>query len=600
MRNSSASRADRLFNRLRNQPVHRLILFCMAIVAVLPIVLLTAHLRDAAWRDSWREIREKHQLLAENLSLPIGIHIAEQRNLLRLLSHTISKIERPQRALEDVLRDTEGFAALALLRSDGLLLGLAHGAADGPHPNLSPAQSAQLLARAASFVSVRDSGSPFIGGIRRSPFSGRATVMIGHPVFASGSGGQEQELSAVLLGELRLAPIEKLRQGIRFGKRGHAGIVDSQGRVIAHPNGEWAAQMRDLLYLPVVREMVAGHTGITEFYSPHMQADMVAGYTVVPEIGWGVMVSQPKTEVQARIDGMMVANYRWISAGLLLAAVLGVAMTRWIIAPINRLAEDAERLVERDLDGVIRDAGSYAPREVRQLGLALSRLVERLLGSHREVEQLNASLQSRVDEAISQLVEANQRLAAAADSDHLTGLGNRRHFEREVARIRAERRGRPAQRCVMLVDVDHFKRINDSGGHALGDRALQLVAGVLATQMRGGDLLARYGGDEFAAYMDGDEGQTMRRAERIRRAVANSALGDLIAATDGDQASKDALVEALGELTVSIGLYCHAADAPEHIETIMQRADEAMYRAKHRGRNQVVLLNPGGPALATG
>mgnify|MGYP001125600721 CR=1 FL=1 len=606
MSNRRAS-SGRLFGRLRNQPVLRLILICMAIVAVLPIGLLTMHLHDAAWQDSWREIREKHQLLAENLSAPIGIYIADQRELLRLLSHTIGSAERPQSVLEDVLFDTSGFAALALVRRDGQVLGLAHrdaGADADREPGDDASQppthsSPQQLANEPCFIRVRDQREPFISGIKRSPLSGRASVLVGQPVFVQQDGAAEPALIAVLLGELRLDLIEKLRSGIQFGELGHSAIVDQHGRVVAHPNGDWVVQMRDLSKLSVVREMMAGRTGVIEFYSPHMKADMVAGYTAVPEIGWGVMVPQPKAEVQMRIDAMMVANYRWISSGLLLAAALGVAMTFWIISPINRLAQDASRLVEDDLDGAIRDAGGYAPREVRQLGSALARLVARLQGSRREVERLNADLQSRIAEATSQLLEANKRLAVAADSDHLTGLANRRYFEREVVRIRAERRGRPAQRCVMLVDIDHFKRINDGGGHALGDRALQRVAEVLAAQMRGDDLLARYGGDEFAAYLDGDSDQAARRAERIRQAVADSKLGELLADTDIDESSREMVLEALGGLTVSIGLYCHAADAPEDIETIMQRADEAMYRAKHRGRNQVVSLNSGSTMLAT-
>ena len=99
----------------------------------------------------------------------------------------------------------------------------------------------------------------------------------------------------LLIGELKIAPIEKLRRGIRFGKGGHSAIVDNHGRVIAHPNPDWMNNdIVDLSNLPIVQKMMAGETGVTEFFSPFKKHDMVAGYTSVAGLGWGIMVPQPK------------------------------------------------------------------------------------------------------------------------------------------------------------------------------------------------------------------------------------------------------------------------------------------------------------------
>jgi diguanylate cyclase (GGDEF)-like protein len=160
----------------------------------------------------------------------------------------------------------------------------------------------------------------------------------------------------------------------------------------------------------------------------------------------------------------------------------------------------------------------------------------------------------------------------AAFTDPLTGSLNRRGFFEEAVRIIREQAKKGEAVAVLMFDLDHFKSINDRFGHATGDEALRVFAGVLTTNMRADDVTARLGGEEFAAIIPGGVEAARGVAERVRQAFV--AAGDYI---DGHRMAA----------TVSIGV----ATAPARLcdlSELMARADRALYRAKTSGRNRVV------------
>jgi diguanylate cyclase (GGDEF)-like protein len=165
------------------------------------------------------------------------------------------------------------------------------------------------------------------------------------------------------------------------------------------------------------------------------------------------------------------------------------------------------------------------------------------------------------------LVALTQRLGTLADHDGMTGLLNHRafheHLEREFAR--AERSG--GSLCLLMIDVDHFKSINDRYGHVVGDEILQVVAQAIAGVIRAGDVLGRIGGEEFCVALPETEREVARVvAERVRAAVA--------------------AIEVPASVTVSVGLGVLASGDDGRV-ALLQSADLALYEAKHLGRDRV-------------
>ncbi len=174
---------------------------------------------------------------------------------------------------------------------------------------------------------------------------------------------------------------------------------------------------------------------------------------------------------------------------------------------------------------------------------------------------------------VSERVERERHLLEIASRDALTGLYNRLAGTRmlEALVVDAQAAGKPFS--VILADLDHFKRINDSRGHQAGDDALVAVGGILQAGIRGDDLAIRWGGEEFLVLVPGcGIAQALELAGRLRAGVAAAAI------------------PMAGPVTVSLGVAQLAAR--ETASALLQRADEAMYRAKSGGRNRVEAANP--------
>lgn len=195
--------------------------------------------------------------------------------------------------------------------------------------------------------------------------------------------------------------------------------------------------------------------------------------------------------------------------------------------------------------------------ELNQLGVAL--------------DEMASELQNRDK----QLQDALERLRSQAITDELTGLYNRRHLwnalEAELARARRKR----LPMAVMLFDIDHFKLLNDQWGHEAGDMVLQGIAQVVRRVVRGTDIVARHGGEEFVVVMpEASEEVALLRARELRVRIA--------------EMSVNYQGQSLGAVTISIGVAV-SADASQSGELLVREADAAMYEAKTSGRDQVVV-----------
>ena len=216
-------------------------------------------------------------------------------------------------------------------------------------------------------------------------------------------------------------------------------------------------------------------------------------------------------------------------------------------------------------------AAFYATEE--ELLIAVVRDVTARDATERALYEHQRHLERLVTQRTAELEDAMRRMEDLTVTDDLTRTGNRRAFTKQLSArcIESDRTGIPF--CLAVLDLDHFKSVNDLYGHAVGDQILQLFSSLAAREIRAVDYLARYGGDEFIILLhDTTLDQAVQPLERVCQAVSCYPWSTIIAGM---------------ALTSSIGVSGYQRN--EGDDSVFRRADNALYEAKRRGRNQVVI-----------
>jgi diguanylate cyclase len=257
----------------------------------------------------------------------------------------------------------------------------------------------------------------------------------------------------------------------------------------------------------------------------------------------------------------------------------------------QRALHDTSHRVQQTLVEVIRlveAAGSDAHRygetlhdvsvQVAENVRPLAALVERLIHDADETVGRSRALGLRLKQSgqkIETLERAREDVRREAATDALTGVTNRRGFDMTLRDAAGAAMNSGDELTLLLTDIDHFKRFNDSWGHQTGDEVLRLVAATLRQNIRGRDCVARYGGEEFAVILPATPLESVIVVgNKLRTAVERR-----------DFALRDS-AGAAPRITISIGAACY--DPGEPLAEWVHRADDALYRAKESGRNRVM------------
>jgi diguanylate cyclase len=205
--------------------------------------------------------------------------------------------------------------------------------------------------------------------------------------------------------------------------------------------------------------------------------------------------------------------------------------------------------------------------------------VTKVVTETRTISQQNERLASQLSSATQQLSDMRQNLDQVhkeSQIDGLTEVGNRKFFDHELVHSMAEARDNGWPLTLLMIDIDHFKKFNDSYGHLIGDQVLRLVAHTLVENLKGRDIIARYGGEEFVILLP-----------QTRVTDAEKVANQLRAGLSTKQIKRRSTNETLGVITISLG----AAEyyPGEDNDSFVGRADAALYRAKQTGRNKVML-----------
>lgn len=316
---------------------------------------------------------------------------------------------------------------------------------------------------------------------------------------------------------------------------------------------------------------------------------VLAGWVYVPSMQLALVVKQDESEVLSSLHTMRLYTLALLLVVILLVSLLSIAISQRLTRPLLAIIDTLQqlksgrwhlRVADEQLES---EEAAHLVSGINQLADTIEEQLERLQHQTTELEYQAQTLEQYNQDLEEAVRERTKELAQLSLIDPMTGLFNRRHYIEEGVRLwKTVARQR---QCLMfaLLDVDHFKLFNDSRGHQMGDEALTLVAQCLQqTCRRSSDLAFRMGGEEMAALVVvKDVDDAMELAERLRVAVESKAM-------------MHPRSPVKGILTVSIGLALldarecqHASEA--NLDGLYRLADEALYRAKHQGRNQVVL-----------
>jgi len=511
---------------------------------------------ETARRQLWAQIHESYpaalerdsqqllRWLVEGRRLTVGLATGHpSRDTLLTLIHDASEPARRTsactlfRALLDPVagraREIQGFA---LIRPDGSELCTSK-AADG-------VSSEQRTALARP-------DAPLVQAFSRAERN--ALLATSTPVT-----GPDGTLAAYLVGIFRADAMRDVLAGDLIDTSLRIGLVGADGALLLQAG------------LPDDRRPLAPREGplpigAAREYTNASGEHVIGSARPLGSLGWTLLVESPYEHAFAPVLAVL-RRLLLIDVGVVaLASLLAYAITASIVRPIEALSEGARRLASGGFDLEIPETGRQD--ELGLLTHTFNEMARRLQRSQVDLESANRRLQDQNQS----LQASNEVLEQLSITDGLTKLHNHRFFQDHLTREtkRANRTGEPLS--MVLLDIDDFKRLNDRLGHAAGDAVLQWIANVLSELVRDSDLLARYGGDEFAVVTSGTElVRAAALAEKLRAAVAEKPF---------------ALEDSIRPLTVTVsaGVAQYKGDRKKHFEA----ADQALYRAKAEGKNQV-------------
>jgi diguanylate cyclase len=212
---------------------------------------------------------------------------------------------------------------------------------------------------------------------------------------------------------------------------------------------------------------------------------------------------------------------------------------------------------------------------------SIEKIVQNLLADTRIMQAVAVKMQAQMDDSkreIQLLRDQLVQLRTESLTDALTGLTNRKGFTQKIEAALAEHETLSDGCCVLMVDIDRFKAINDTFGHLIGDKVIQFVATTMRKQVKGKDTVARFGGDEYIILLpETTLAGAISVGENIRSAIEKTRIKRLDSG------------EPIGSVTVSIGVA--EFQAGESVNQLLNRADAALYQSKNKGRNRVTTID---------
>jgi diguanylate cyclase (GGDEF)-like protein len=359
-----------------------------------------------------------------------------------------------------------------------------------------------------------------------------------------------------------LQEIAKILKASSFQRGGELYLVAKDGNLIASSQTLTSPFPETRLEVQTAQTLFESQ-GVGFEFTDFQDRQVIGVLEGLQLLDWGLVAVVEKKVAHAPIARLKTLTLLMVSGLVLAMGLIAYLLGISIVRPLSRLTEAAAEVSEGNLEC---DLPAASRDEIGHMTEVFNKMVVNLREGQEELASANKALR-----------EKNEELEEISITDSLTGLHNRRHLMEMLSYelARAQRYDHPLS--ILMIDIDHFKRYNDTLGHLAGDCALIKIASVFVESVRKVDHVARYGGEEFViALPETGLQEATSVAERIRARVAETAFDN-----DGQ-----------GEaLTVCIGV-SETYDREDTPESMIARADRALYQAKRLGRNRVVCFQP--------
>lgn len=369
--------------------------------------------------------------------------------------------------------------------------------------------------------------------------AGNLMIQISYPVFDS-----KNQYQGYLGGSIYLhdSPLQRIMEKHPFKNGTYVYVVDFQGRLIYHPKNNRIGD--NVKENPVVYNIMQGESGNQRVINTK-GIDMLAGYSSLPNIKWGIVVQRPTKETLASLSELMDDIIKYTFLLLVLLMPLLWWMVRLISNPLQKLSNNS------------KDMGSNQ----------CVKLFEHINCWYYESQQIKSALLLSVPILQKQL----KKLKIESEKDPLTDIYNRRYLNKVLQKWLLN----PKPFSAIALDIDFFKRVNDTYGHAQGDRVIKEVSVLLKKYARSSDIICRTGGEEFLLLLPNVKIKSACTiAERLRKEVA----------------SQETLIPNY-KITISLGVANYKINGEITPEDTLIQADRALYEAKRSGRNKVVSIH---------
>lgn len=370
----------------RRAPLRLLLVGVLTFAAVVPLALFWVWSEHTAFERQLADVKDRHLLLANNVSAALQRYHRDLSTDFVLLVHTSLKGEPIPGA--DAIMDNLAISFICVIDLTGAKPPLNQYAATHPCPKIET----QLNLDAITPIAERT----------ETVFSGVTAGLDGAPVlYVTCRIGDRLAIAAV-----RTDYIRSLGAAINFGVKGHAAIVDQTGSVLFHPRAAWITERKNLSKIDPVKRMMAGETGISLFFSPAVEADMVAGFTAVAGTGWGVMIPQPVSELHEAAEEASQSAILVLATGLILAVATGWFLSLAMIAPVRETALAARKMAAGEKGARVRSNPSLlTPAEFRDMGTQFNEMAD--TKERAEAELHNALVEADLANQTKSLFLAN-------------------------------------------------------------------------------------------------------------------------------------------------------------------------------------------------